>query len=525
MKRFIGVIGLCLSLFTAFAQVHLTDAQRDEQIMYIRQDTLPVSVEALPPEINTRFSEYSPVLISDSVFYFTSMRADNEEDFEQYFETSWYCYLYQAKCFPDGDFAPAEPLPSIINKRNVFNSNFCFHPTTKELVFSRCVRNKKSDFQCSLWQSTPTHNGWSKPKKLPNIIQSEGSTSMQPCWVAMPDYDILYFVSNRKNGFGGFDIWYAIRKDGKFEEPVNAGSTINTEGNEITPFYDKEKGTLYFSSNEHLGIGDYDIFYSAGALSQWGEVSNMGVPFNSPYNDFYYNHLNAGKRGFFSSNRPHDYFSFEDTCCNDIFQFQWIQPEEENITSDSSSIHDKIAAILPITLYFQNDQPNPRTTSDTTTLDYPTLYNRYVAQNGLYVSEAGKGFSEDTSQRVRKEMMIFLRDSVATGYGRLLTFTRYLKEALSAGDSVKIQISGFASPLHNSDYNQHLSSRRIISIINYLHIAEGGFFKPYLEGTKPGLIIQSDPQGAVNHAFSSDKTRETVYGVQAAKDRKIVISQ
>ena len=83
------------------------------------------------------------------------------------------------------------------------------------------------------------------------------------------------------------DIWYSIARDGKFEHPINAGPIINTEGNEITPFYDKKRAILYFSSDEHIGIGGYDIFYAEGAMSQWSSPSNMGVPINSEDNDIY----------------------------------------------------------------------------------------------------------------------------------------------------------------------------------------------------------------------------------------------
>ena len=89
---------------------------------------------------------------------------------------------------------------------------------------------------------------------------------------------------------------------------------------------------------------------------------------------------------------------------------------------------------------------------------------------------------------------------------------------------MELTVSGFASPLHSSDYNKHLSARRIVSLLNYLYKADNFALAPYLDGDKPGLVIHTDPQGAVQHTFASGETRETVYGLQAAKDRKIVIS-
>lgn len=522
-----NIILLLLCCFSAFAQVgKMTEQEREQQRRFIRQDTLPVVVEALPDEVNTHFSEYCGQLLSDSTFLFTSMRANVDEDIEHLFETSWYCDIYESRLLPNGDYAPAEALPAIINTFKTFNSNFCFNEKRDLLIYSRCTRNMYGELRCTLWQSQRKGQSWSKPKKLPSTINAEGATTLHPHLVDGDDHDVLYFVSDRKQGVGGLDIWYSIHKDGHFQAPVNVGGSINSEGNEVTPFYDRQKGVLYFSSDEHLGIGDYDIFYCPGALNRWGEVSNMGVPFNSGYNDFYFN-LNAdGKSGYLSSNRPHDGMDDADTCCNDLFQFHWVLPIDTMATPpvDTPDIHEKIASTLPIILYFQNDQPDPRSVSDTTVTEYPDLYAQYMSDNALYVRETGRGLTEAERKTAEQEMRKFLRDSVATGYERLLRLTNYLREALANGDTVEITISGYASPLHNSDYNRHLSSRRIYSLLNYLRKTENGFFIPYLDKKKSGLIIHLDPQGAVQRSFATQETRETVYGVQAAKDRKIIIT-
>jgi len=73
-----------------------------------------------------------------------------------------------------------------------------------------------------------------------------------------------------------------------FSVPVNLGPGINTPGNEITPFYDYENSTLYFSSDGHVSLGGYDVFKSEGTFGQWGEVENMGFPVSSSADDMYY---------------------------------------------------------------------------------------------------------------------------------------------------------------------------------------------------------------------------------------------
>ncbi len=504
-----------------------TEEQRREQRAYILRDTLPVWVEALPSKINTHFSEYAGSIRPDSTFYFTSMRADTEEDYDQLFETSWYCNIYQSKLLPDGNFAPVEPLPSILNARNTFNSNYCFNKAGDKIIYSRCVKSSDGALQCALWQSHKTDKNWSKPKKLPVSINAPGSSNMQPFLVEEEEQNILYFVSNRAQSIGGYDIWYSLIKNDHYQPPINAGATINTEGNEVTPYYDVENRILYFSSDEHPGIGDYDIFYSEGALSQWGEISNMGVPFNSEYNDYYFSLGTDRRSGYLSSNRLHNGMEPGDTCCNDIFRFRWREQPKPPDTTLSPSIltKQKIDSLLPIALYFQNDYPDPRSTADTTSEDYVALYQKYRVDISQYVAEVGRGLTGAEQQEVSRALAQFMEDSVVSGYQRLQLLETYLRELLAAGDTITLTIRGYASPLHNSDYNRHLSMRRIVSLINHLHRAQEGFFIPYLTREMSGLSLRIDPQGATNHQFSTQEVRETVYGLQAAKDRKIVITR
>lgn len=181
--------------------------------------------------------------------------------------------------------------------------------------------------------------------------------------------------------------------------------------------------------------------------------------------------------------------------------------------------------LKPITLYFENDRPDPRTTQETTKTDYMGLYNNYMAAKSTYVTNAGKNLSGNKRTEAENAVATFFSDSIQTGYDRLVKFTNYLVDALEDGKQVEFTISGFASPLSNSDYNKHLSARRIESVLNYMRTANGGVLAPYISGQKPGLKINRVPEGQVNHSFSSNSTSETVYGLQAAKDRKIVVDR
>ena len=201
---------------------------------------------------------------------------------------------------------------------------------------------------------------------------------------------------------------------------------------------------------------------------------------------------------------------------------------EEEIAADKKKAEMEAAKkdlVKPIALYFENDRPDPRTKQETTNTEYVGLYNNYMAAKSNYVTSAGQGLTGTQKTNAQNAVETFFNDSIQTGYNRLVKMTNFIVEALKDGQTVEFTISGFASPLSNSDYNKHLSARRIESVLNYMKQAHGGYLAPYINGSKSGLTIHKVPEGQVNHSFSTTAVRETVYGLQAAKDRKIVIDK
>ena len=176
----------------------------------------------------------------------------------------------------------------------------------------------------------------------------------------------------------------------------------------------------------------------------------------------------------------------------------------------------------PITLYFENDQPDPRTKQETTSTEYVGLYNNYMAAKSNYVNNAGKGLAGAQKSNAENAVETFFNDSIQTGYNRLVKLTDFIVDALKNGHQVEFTISGFASPVGGNDYNKHLSARRIQSVLNYMSQAHGGYLAPYINGSRSGLTIHRDPEGQIGN-FNTTAVRETVYGLKAAKDRKISI--
>jgi outer membrane protein OmpA-like peptidoglycan-associated protein len=96
---------------------------------------------------------------------------------------------------------------------------------------------------------------------------------------------ILIFSSNDPGGTGGYDLYYSQRTGKGWGTPVSLGTRINTIGNERFPSMHED--TLYFSSDNHPGLGGYDIFSTyLDAQGQWTPPFNLKPPVNSGYDDF-----------------------------------------------------------------------------------------------------------------------------------------------------------------------------------------------------------------------------------------------
>jgi LPXTG-motif cell wall-anchored protein len=112
----------------------------------------------------------------------------------------------------------------------------------------------------------------------------------------------LYFTSNRKDSYGGLDIYVSERDSADAWKPAkNLGPVINTPYNEESPFLGKDDKTLFFSSRGHFNIGGYDIFYSTLLDNgQWSVPLNMGYPINTTDEDIFFDPINDGYQAYYS---------------------------------------------------------------------------------------------------------------------------------------------------------------------------------------------------------------------------------
>lgn len=257
-------------------------------------DPVDMEVSYLGDSVNTEYSEHSPVVSADeSILIFTSKRAESTgglmtED-GQYFED-----IYISEKIDNKWSSPKQISPEV---------NSAGHEASIGLSADgqQLLIYKDDNGDGNIYISKLDGDRWTTPKSLGKTV----NTKYQEKHASFSaDGKAIYFSSDRKDGFGGFDI-YVVKKlpNGEWSEAQNLGKDINTEYNEEGPFMHPDGVTLFFSSQGHSTMGGYDIFFSTRIENEtsWEEPTNIGFPINSPEDDVFYLPTVDGKRAYYST--------------------------------------------------------------------------------------------------------------------------------------------------------------------------------------------------------------------------------
>jgi outer membrane protein OmpA-like peptidoglycan-associated protein len=252
-------------------------------------------------QLNSKFSDFGGTLVGKEL-YFASSRNTTRKNYGWNEEP--YLDIYKASNV-GGTYKNATLINGDVNTK-YHESSVAITPDGKRMYFDRNDyykgKYKKSDEginQINIYYATKVDGAWKDIQSVP-FNSSEYSTGHP---ALSPDGNTLYFASDRPGGKGQSDIYkVSISKDGKFGTPQRLGDNINTEGKEVFPSIDSN-GTLYFSSDAHLGMGGLDVFAAEPQGSGFGKAKNLGLGVNSSEDDFAFTFNPATKEGFVSSNR------------------------------------------------------------------------------------------------------------------------------------------------------------------------------------------------------------------------------
>ncbi|SMO51016.1 WD40-like Beta Propeller Repeat [Saccharicrinis carchari] len=272
-----------------------------------------VSVERI--EINSNLKNDIAPYVLDSVLYFSSNR--KHEMIKTYLNNNkeWVYRLYKAPLLPNDGMGKESLVQN--NRLSKLNTPTIAWSEDKSTIvitqnqYTSLKRSKGRENLLGIYFISNQDGRWSRPTAFPHNSRRDYS-NVHP--TITPDGKTIYFVSDRAGGLGKADLYESTFENEEWSVPVNLGSTVNTDGNEVFPYY-HPSGRLYFSSEGHGSSGKLDIFYTTKYQGRWSTPVKLEHPINSEHNDFSCFIDASQTTGYFASDRQGqaDIYKFSDT--------------------------------------------------------------------------------------------------------------------------------------------------------------------------------------------------------------------
>lgn len=338
-----------------------------------------------------------------------------------------------------------------------------------------------------IYTSRPLNDSiWEEPKVLNNIVNLPETRNMHP--YVTKDGSGMYFASDRKDGFGGLDIYY-VRLDPKTGQPLgqaqNLGPNINSEGDDQTPWIDEPSQTLFFSSNGWIGMGGFDNFFAFKRFEEWSKPTNLGYPLNSSRDDAYLSTSPGSNIAFFSSDRA-------GTCCYELYTVELNLYSVKGQVVDANDEHPLEG--VKVTFYNANDGSEITSTyTDRYGWYYrPVLkgmnYNNVYQKLGYIDNDlqfgTDKAFPRDTmllpvvkmlttdiGKAVRLEDILYDFNKATLRPESKIVLDR-LARNLRKFPYLVVELGSHTDNIGGDEYNANLSNARAASAVEYL-ISQG----------------------------------------------------
>lgn len=464
--------------FRKYKQIAPGDSRADQEIRACElsdewmRNPESYQVEELK-EINSRETDFGPAYGSDDfgIIYFTSSREDAAGNKTHGATGQSFTDIFETRLDKKSKWSTPVPVDMLNTESEEgtpsFSSDF------KELYFTRCEAGKREKKGCIIMFSQRTTSGWSEPENI-NILP-DSVVAAHPA--ISPDGSVLYFVSDIAGGFGNKDIWMSRRTGNGWSEPINLGPDINTERDELFP-YVRDDGTLYFSSDGHIGMGGLDIFKATYQPDGAWIVQNMKAPINSSADDFSLAYESGNERGIFSSTR-------KGRGNDELYSFE-MPPLRFNVTGlvkdEKTGLPISSSAVELIASDGSNLQAETGKAGDFKFALKPNVDYIFLASKDGYLR--GKEKETTKGQEKSRDFMVTI---LLTAFDKpielpniLYDFGKYdlrpesmvsldkLVETLNDNPNVTIELMSHTDSRDTEEYNQKLSQQRAQVVVDYL---------------------------------------------------------
>ncbi len=250
--------------------------------------------------VNSPYDEQSPVITPDGkALYFTVAKhpenTKGKKDLGDIWVSLW---------MGNGWTAPIHG-GNVINDE-AYNAVAGFSADGNQLfLLSHYGSNGNAASTQGISVSKKTDAGWTTPENI--VIPYFFNRSSTLSGMINTAGNIFLFAADSYNTKGVEDIYVSLKKGGKWSEPINLGSTINSPLQELSPSLSEDGRSIYFASNARKGYGGFDIYVSTrldDSWTSWTAPLNMEQPLNSEARELFYR---PGKRiDLFTTTRNSD---------------------------------------------------------------------------------------------------------------------------------------------------------------------------------------------------------------------------
>ncbi len=349
----------------------------------LMNQTVSAIVKVMDAPLNSSFEDYGPLLnAAENKLIFTSAR--DSSSYDKRGKTLFEEILISE--LKDGIWSAPQKISSKINNQ--------FHDAAASLSRDgNTLIIYYGEGSGDLYRSDFDGSVWSKPKNMGGFINGPISNETSGCFT--PDGKKFYFSSDRPDGFGGLDIYMSeINNSGEWTKAQNLGPSINTSGNEDAPFLHNDS-LLYFGSDGHAGLGNYDIFKAQRVKSTWQKPENLGYPVNTPEYENFFRLTDDKKRGYYASVRK------EGTGRTDLCMVTFIEQERPVVMEPPAAIVQPEEVNEPIAIV-EKKKEEPIAVSDEFVDPVVTLHKDL----GIAIMLKGKVIDTNTATPLRAQIIL-----------------------------------------------------------------------------------------------------------------------
>lgn len=300
-----------------------------------------VSISKL--SINSKQNDFSPAFYNDKIVFSSAREKKGKIDLLYVWDEQPFIDLYICDIGLENQLLNVKPFSETLNSK-YHEGPVTFNKTGNMIYFTRNnYKNKKlgkdgkKTTHLKIYTAILVGETWGNIKEF-KYNSKEYSTGHP---TISKDGQKLFFASDMPGGFGQADIYVCELIDSEWGQPENLGPQINTEGNEMFPYYHTD-GKLYFASDGLVGFGGFDIFSARREENGTHTIINLGYPLNSPKDDFGFVFNKELTGGYFSSNRKGGEGN------DDIYAFKVEEEQFDNTdeNDDNLAVTDNNEAIL-----------------------------------------------------------------------------------------------------------------------------------------------------------------------------------